>query len=84
MKNYLQKTSIFLIVFCFVLLSSCRETVKEEAHTDDHMETNDHMEMDHGDEHMSDDAEHMDNDTDHMDDDTKHIDEDHMDGVQHD
>ncbi len=58
----LKKITIILLGLFLTLIISCRETVKEDAHSDGHMENTEHM----GDTIHMDDTDHMDLDEEHM------------------
>ena len=65
----LKKITIILLGLFLTLIISCRETVKEDAHSDGHMENTEHM----GDtDHMDLDEEHKNQDDDHMKDEEHH------------
>jgi hypothetical protein len=51
------------------MITSCRETVKEDSHSDGHMENSEHMEDT---EHSDLDGEHMNQNDDHMEDEEHH------------
>lgn len=63
MRAYLKNATLFTLIAGLMMVTSCRETVKENSHGEEHIENNEHMDDD---EHMMDEGEHTDHDDDHM------------------
>ncbi len=65
----LKKTTTVLFVLILTIVTSCRETVKDDTHSGGHMENTEHMDNA---EHSDLEGEHMNENDNHMEDEEHH------------